>query len=257
MLIDQILVQAKPLLEGRTITDAVISLSLIAVELDNGDIGLSYMLRDGLPPGCSTFGFAQELIGQNAWTAAQLAVEGTDNAQRGVGMAILTAGSCQLPLPDEDPADLFFGIDLKKNDVIGMIGLIPPVAKRFRESGHQTIVFDEEISHFGATPGDVFPMADQPKLLPGCDVVVLSGTTMINQSLEQLLEWCCNAREIIMVGSSTPMYPEGFKGSGVTVLAGSWWDPEKKETLFKKISLAGGIRHISDIMIKKCVRVDR
>ena len=100
-------------------------------------------------------------------------------------------------------------------------------------------------------------MEEQSRLLPACDIVILSGTTLINQSLEQLLEWCAKAREIVLVGSSTPMYPEAFKGTGVTRLAGSWWDSEKKDEIFKKISLAGGIRHLSETMIKKSVQVSK
>ena len=109
MLIDLVLKEAKPYLSGRKIEDAVIGLSLIGVELDNNDIGLAYTLREHLPPGCSVFGFAQEIIGANAYEIAQLARMGSDDAQRGVGMAVITAGSRQLDLPDEDKGEPFFG----------------------------------------------------------------------------------------------------------------------------------------------------
>src|SRR5690554_5088976 len=101
MLIDRVLSVAKPYLINHAIMDAVLGLSLIGIELDNRDIGLAYMLRDRLPAGCSAFGFAQELIGRNAYEVAKLARDGQDDAQRGVGMAVLTAGTRQLDLPDE------------------------------------------------------------------------------------------------------------------------------------------------------------
>lgn len=257
MIMERVLAEARPYLEHRTISDAVLGLSLIGIELDDGALGLSYMLRDGLPPGCSVFAFAQELIGSNAWAVAQMAVRDTDNAQRGTGMAVLTAGSRQLSLPDEPSTHSVFGIDLKATDTVGMIGLIPPIAKRIWTSGHRLIVFDQDISRYGSSQADlVRPMAEQAQLLPTCDVVILSGTTLINQTIGQLLDWSGSAREIVMVGSSTPMYPKAFQGTGITILAGSWWDTGKKETLFRRISLAGGISHVSDAMIKKCVRVD-
>ncbi|HOF03896.1 MAG TPA: DUF4213 domain-containing proteins, partial [Atribacterota bacterium] len=127
MLIDAILKEARLYLAGRIIRDAVLGVSLIGIELDNNDIGLSYMLRDHLPAGCSVFGFAQEVIGVNAFEVAQLAKEGTDDAQRGVGIAVLAAGTRQLALPDEGKKDACFGVKVDTNDVIGMIGLIPPV----------------------------------------------------------------------------------------------------------------------------------
>lgn len=255
MLIDKVLAEAQPLLKGRTIQDAVLGLSLIGIQLDNQDVGLAYMLRDRLPAGCSSFGFAQEIIGSDAFEVAKLARDGADDAQRGVGMAVLTAGSRQLSLPDEDDRDPYFGMNVKKDDVVGMIGLIPPVAKRFNQVAKEVIAFDKGISHSGGNAaGFVRDMEQQPVLLPTCNLVIVSGTTMINHTMDQLLEWCSNAREIVMVGSSTPMYPKAFAGTKVTVLAGAWWDATKKESLFKRISLSCGISHIQDVMIKKAVR---
>jgi hypothetical protein len=58
-----------------------------------------------------------------------------------------------------------------------------------------------------------------------------------------------------MVGPSTPMYPKGWQDSPLTMLAGSCWDREHKDELFKAISLAGGIRQVSEFMLKKAVAV--
>lgn len=99
-------------------------------------------------------------------------------------------------------------------------------------------------------------MEKQPELLPECDLMVISGTTLINSTLEQLLEWCKKAREIVLVGSSTPMIAEAFSGTGVTGLAGSWWDPTYKQEMFKLLSLSCGIHHLRQMMVKKLVRVD-
>ncbi len=258
MLIEKVLESAIPYLENRTIRDGVLGLSLIGIELDNEDIGLSYMLRDRLPPGCSSFGFAQEIIGANALEVAKLAVEGKDDAQRGVGVAVLTAGSNQLDIPDEDLSHPHFGLNIDSKDTIGMIGFIPPVAKRFSEVAREVIVFDKGISHSGGRDlSMIHPMDQQKELLPKCDVVIISGTTMINGTIDQLLDWCDNAREIVMVGSSTPMYPEAFRGTKVTILAGSLWNKAYKETLFKRLSLSCGISHISDAMIKKAIGVPK
>lgn len=258
MLIDFILAEAKPYLIKRVIKDAVLGLSLIGIELDNNDIGLAHMLRDHLPAGCSVFGFAQEIIGANAYEVAQLARKGSDDAQRGVGIAVLTAGSRQLVLQDEDKNEAYFGLEVNSDDVVGMIGLIPPVAERFAEKVKEIIVFDEGISRDGGVQNKyVKPMENQEKLLPKYDIVIISGSTFINHSIDHLLQVCAGAREIILVGSSTPMYPGSFGSTNVSVLAGSWWDSQLKEDLFKKISLSGGISHVQRTMIKKAVRIKK
>lgn len=256
MLIDSILKEARLYLVERKIKDAVLGLSLIGIELDNNDIGLAYMLRSHLPPGCSVFGFAQEIIGANAYEIAQLASSGTDDAQRGVGVAVLTAGTRQLALQNDDNSEVYFGLEVRPTDVVGMVGWIPPVAAKFAEKAKQLYVFDEGVSLSNEKgPAYMKPMEEQDELLPQCDLAIITGSTFINHSIDHLLEVSAKAREIVLVGSSTPMYPEAFAQTKVSVLAGSWWDSHQKESLFKKISLSGGIHHVQPAMLKMSVRI--
>jgi uncharacterized protein (DUF4213/DUF364 family) len=257
MIIDSVLKSAEPLLVGRQVTDAVLGLSLTAVELDGREIGVSYVLRHNLPAGCSIFGFAQEIIGKPALDVASLVVNGKDDAQRAVGMAVITAATRGLDLPDEANTPMPFGLDVRPQDTIGMIGFIPPVAKNLEKLAHRLYIFDRGLTLKGGEGvAQVCSMEKQPELLPECDLMIISGTTLINSTLEQLLEWCNNAREIVLVGSSTPMLAEVFSGTGVTALAGSWWDPTYKQEMFKLLSLSCGIHHLRQMMIKKLVKVD-
>ncbi len=255
MIIDRVLETAAPYLEGRTVKDLVVGLALIGVELDNGNVGVSYTLKEHLPPGCSAFAFAQDIIGEDAKKAADLAKHGEDDAQRGVGMAVLTAASRALDLKDAETFKSTFGIEVLSTDTVGMIGFIPSAVKMFSEKTDNIIIFDEAVSEYGKEVGDVYPMEDQTELLPKCDIVVLTGTTMINRTIDDLLKTCSNAKGIVMIGSSTPMFPEAFKDTNVKILAGSWWDGSQKERMFKTISTAGGISHLRYAMIKKAVPV--
>lgn len=256
MLIEKILEEAQPYLLDRKIKDAVIGLSLIGIELDNGDIGLAYMLREHLPPGCSVFGFAQDIIGADAYEIAQLAKSGDDDAKRGVGMAVLTAGSRQLELVDSGLKDNNFGLKVNAEDVVGMIGFIPPIASNFSKQVKELIIFDEGISRCENGKNELIqPIEKQKELLPNCDIVIISGTSFINHTIDSLLQLCSGAREIILIGASTPMYPKAFINTNISVLAGSWWDNGLKDSLFKKISLSGGIHHIQDAMIKKNINI--
>lgn len=256
MLNEKLLASAAPLLKGRTVTRLVLGLSMIGVELDGGDIGLSYMLRDNLPAGCSAFAFAQSVVGSPAADIAQYICTGENDAQRGVGMAVVTAAVCTQDLPDEDPNHPTFGVPIHSTDTVGMIGHIPPVADRIRANAKKLILFDEGIAK-SPGPGavQVEPTTRQADLLPECDVVIMTGTVMINGTIDALLPMCENARDIILVGSSTPMVPEAFGGSGVTVLAGSCWEKGDPEALFDCITLGGGIGHLSKWMKKKAVPV--
>lgn len=255
MLIEKVLEAARPHLIGRTVQDAVIGLSLIGIKLDDGNVGLSYMLRDELPPGCSSFPYGQELIGKPAIEVAEWVVSGVEESQRGIGMAVITAMTQSLPLVDADDPDHPFGIDVLPTDTVGMIGYIRPIATEFEKKAKKLIIFDKGVSLRGDDKEEVCDMEDQPKFLPTCDIVILSGTTMINGTIDHLLELCQNARAIVMVGASTPMVREAFSDTNVTVLAGSWWDNQHKDEIFKQISLACGINNLHPYMIKKAVKV--
>lgn len=254
MIMKTVLEKARPYLQGRTVRDAVIGLSLLAVELDNGFIGLSYILRKGLQGGCSVFPYGQQLIGQDAPGAAAWAVTGGDNVQRAIGTAVLAAASQGQTLSDSETADHPFGIELRSSDTVGMIGNIAPVAEMIRPRVKEIYLFDEGKEKC-ASGAPLIPLEQQPRLLPGCDLVLLTGTTVINGSVDGLLKLCSGAREVVMIGASTPVFPAAFAGSAVTVLAGSWWQSDHKEALFKKISLAGGMKDVSRYALKKSVRV--
>lgn len=258
MLIENVFQAAEPLLRDRVVSDAVLGLSLTAAELDGRDIGLSYVLRERLPSGCSIFGFAQHIIGQPALDVARLVLEGRDDAQRGVGMAVITAATRALDLPDEPVTPTPFGLQVHSTDKVGMIGYIPGIAEQFARNKAKVFIFDKGLSVSGGDGAkQVMGMSQQVEVLPMCDLMIISGSTLINNTLDNLLELCQNAREIVLVGASAPMISEAFKDTGVTALAGSWWNAAHKAELFKILSLSGGIGHIKKMMIKKLVRVER
>lgn len=254
MIMKTVLAAAEPYLSGKSVRDLVIGVSLIGCQLDNGDVGVSYVLRDGLPNGCSAFPYVQEVIGKSASEIAGWILTGHDNLQRAIAASVLSAASCGQDIPDDNKDGMPFGIQVKPEDTVGMVGMIGPVARQLSNMVKELIIFDEGISLRG---GDsmIHPMEEQPKLMPTCDVVIISGTTTINNSIDPLLDMCGKAREIIMVGPSTPMFPKGWHGSRVTRLAGSWWEREHKEEIFKSISLACGVSYLQKFMRKKVAAI--
>ncbi len=133
-------------------------------------------------------------------------------------------------------------------------GPLLPLAALISKKVKELIIFDKGLGHYGSN-FELYPMEKQQELIPTCDVVILTGTTTVNGSIDGLLGMCQNAREVVMVGPSTPMFPKGWQDSRLTVLAGSCWDKGYKDELFKAISLAGGIRQVSNYMQKKAAAV--
>ena len=253
---NEILKAAMPYLEGRRVCDLVIGISLVACQLDNGSIGVAYVLRDDLPPECGAFGFAKELIGAPACEAAKLFTQGTDNIRRAVGNAVLTAAAVKSPGICDDSTDEAFGLNPDKSDTLGMVGLIKPVAKILESKVGKLVVFDQGIARYY---GDerVCPTERENELLPLCSKVIITGSSTINGSIDGLLEMCKNAEKIVIVGSSTPMLAEGWKNTTVTALAGAYWKPECKEEIFRAISLGGGISQLKSFSAKKILKLEK
>ena len=254
MIMKKVLASAGEYLVGKTVRDLVVGISMTACELDSGEVGVSYVLRDSLPNGCSVFPYAREVIGRPAGEIAEWIISGQDDLQRGIADAVLSAASHSLDIPDDmDDAEQPFGMEVTYDDTVGMIGLIWPVAEKLSKLAGRMIVFDEGLALHGGDPM-IYQSSDQPRLLPECDIVILSGTTVINQSIDSLLSMCVKSREVVMVGASTPMFPKGWAGSRVTRLAGSWWNSANKKEIFRLISLGGGIRQLKDFITLKNIK---
>ncbi len=68
-------------------------------------------------------------------------------------------------------------------------------------------------------PGE-FPAERAAELLPQADTVAITGTALINHTLEDLLPLCRPGAMVMILGPSTPLSPVLFR-HGATVLAGS------------------------------------
>jgi uncharacterized protein (DUF4213/DUF364 family) len=255
MLVEKVLDIAEEYLVKARIKDVVIGLSLIVLQLDNDNVGISYVLREGLPAGCSSFPYGQGLIGKPALEVAKWLKGGAEDVQRAIGMAALTAASQDQPLIDVDETGGPFGIEFLPTDTVAMVGYVKPVAKELEKRAKELFVFDAGQSLRGGDGDKIRPPKEQAHLLPRCDIVILSGTTMINNTLDGLLKMCSRAREVVLLGPSTPMFPKAYENTKVTVLAGSWWDSKSKEEIFKRVSLACGISDLRRFIIKKAVSV--
>lgn len=68
-------------------------------------------------------------------------------------------------------------------------------------------------------PGD-FPAEAAADLIPKADIVAITGTTLINHTLEGLLALCSQQAPVILIGPSTPLLPLLFD-RGIRYLSGT------------------------------------
>jgi len=89
--------------------------------------------------------------------------------------------------------------------------------------------------------------------LPQCQIVVLSATTLLNHTIDGLLDSCKSARQIAILGPSTPFLPEPFKKRGVTILSGV--QVVDAPRVLRVVSEAGGTRSFGKAIRKLTVQI--
>ena len=124
-----------------------------------------------------------------------------------------------------------------QNKNIGIIGHFPFVS-RLKDIAENLWVLE-----LVPRPGDM-PAENASELLPKCDVVGITATTLINHSFETVMGYCKKDALKIMIGPSTPMTPILFD-YGIDVLAGS--KVLNSNTVLKQIQQGANFRQLSDI----------
>lgn len=243
MILEKIYQLALPKLKGKKIKDVTIGLALMAVELDDGSIGVTYVLRKETDDICTAIPRGKSIVGRNAEEVAIWAVENKNVISSALGLAVLNsvAEFDEFINDGEDKdSDAAFSIKVTDEDTVGIIGNIGPVVSNLRGKVKEMFIFERG----DKSENGLYPENRQSELLPECQVVFITSSTLINGTFEKILSYCTNTREIVMVGSSTPIYPEAFKDSRVTVLAGTKWLPENKDAIFTDISQCAGMRQL-------------
>lgn len=245
MVIERVYNSAFNKLKDRHIKEVRIGIELLGVELDDGSIGVNYVLKDELK-GCAALPEAGRLNGIKAEDAAKWALNEKNVIKRAIAMAIFNAVAPIKNTSNDMNIDAGFAVEISKNDIVGMIGNIRPVVKSIKDKAKEIIIFDRsQIGEKG-----IYHESEQEERLKNCDIVYITGTTLINDTFESVISYCKNAREIIMVGPSTPLYPEAFMDTKITCLASMKWKSTYNNEILSMISQAAGVRHISKYAIK-------
>ena len=126
-----------------------------------------------------------------------------------------------------------------QNKNIGIIGHFPFVS-RLRDIAKNLWVLE-----LVPRPGDM-PAENASELLPKCDVVGITATTLINHSFEAVMDHCKKDALKIMIGPSTPMTPLLFDYD-IDVLAGT--KVLNSNTVLKQIQQGANFRQFSDIEV--------
>jgi uncharacterized protein (DUF4213/DUF364 family) len=194
-----------------------------AIELDDGSLGLSYVLLDGSLHTLTAGHATGELIGADALEVAHWWRE-RDGAARTLGFAAVNALSRHLFdragfVPPAAP-DSIAGLDPQSGEHIGMVGYFPPLLKQVTARGARLTVLELRADLAGPKAG--FTVTLDPRALAECDKVLSTSTALLNHTLPGLLVHARRARAFALIGPGAGCLPQVLFDQGVTVLGGSW-----------------------------------
>ncbi|MGE5115262.1 MAG: Rossmann-like domain-containing protein [Betaproteobacteria bacterium] len=194
-----------------------------ALELDDGSLGLSYVLLDGALAALVEGSHGPALVGTDALAVARGWAEGA-GARRTLGFAAVNALTRHLfdraGYAPPDAADSIGGLDPQPGEHIGMVGFFPPLVKQVTARGARLTVLELK-SELAGDRGE-FTITLDPAALESCDKVLSTSTVLLNDTLDDVLARCAHARAFAMIGPGASCLPDALFARGVTLLGGVW-----------------------------------
>ena len=196
------------------VTDIRIGLGYVALLLERGQLGLAAVLRQDMKPGCTVMSRAGTLAGQRASSMAELLVTGKTQLEKTLGLAAVNAILLpEAPASEEDTLSL---MNLTSADRVVMVGFFAPLVKKIEATGAALSIVELD----PVRPG-IHDSEDSCKALAQATVALITATSLLNGTLEPILETVKSARHVTLLGPSTPLSPEAFQDTIVSHLAGS------------------------------------
>jgi uncharacterized protein (DUF4213/DUF364 family) len=196
-----------------TIADVRIGLRYTSVRLENGRCGVSWTSQEGAEC-CSANPGAAPLTGRNALELLDMLSDPAP-MRRTLGLATANALSADMALDRRSPGDVLDAVDIDASDHVAMVGLFGPLLQPLRASGCRL-----DILELNGKPGTLAPL-DGRAALKDCSVAIVTSTSIVTGTIDEVLSCLGGPRAVVMLGPSTFMAPEVYADSPVTHLAGA------------------------------------
>ena len=218
-------------LDDLTVERAVVGLFFTGVKLSNGIAGACATPIKTIPEAvcCPSSAMSMPFPGKLQGRAAlDLAMEALNEngIRRAVGIAAMNAlaDACwrRRPHPDAElrlAVDAFDATEIYPGDKVVVIGAFVPFLRELKRRRQPFLVLEQDPATLKPEELPFFRPAEQaPEVVPEADVLLITGTTLINDTLEELLSLANPAARVTMVGPTVTMLPDAFLRRGADVL---------------------------------------
>ena len=131
-----------------------------------------------------------------------------------------------------------------RGDKVSMVGYFGPLIPKVLERTNEVFIFEKR--RVSDDRVRVVSLSSMPEILRSSDVILISGSTLVNKTLNRILRFAGRAREVVLLGPTASMIPHPLFRKGITAVMGvKIRDPS---VMMRIVSEAGGTRQ----MLVKC-----
>ena len=104
----------------------------------------------------------------------------------------------------EQVSDSLGLLEIDKDDIVGMVGFFPPLVNHIERMGNKLIIIEkkEELLKMGLN----WRVTLDPSELKTCNKVLITSTTVLNETIDEILQFCKDAEKISMIGPTAAFY---------------------------------------------------
>ncbi len=237
-------------IENLTIKDVRIGLLLAAVRLSDDSYGVASVLTDRHPD-CTNenrdYGDFTPLKIKGQKVSYLFEMRKESNVILTLKIAVLNAISSNLIssakykiLNNCDPIDL---VDLGSRKTITIVGAFHSYIRKISETKNRLYVLELNENAMGQDEMQFYVPADEYlKVLPQSDIVIITGLTLVNNTIDGLLSAIPGKAEVIVVGPSSSIIPDILFENKVSIIGAT--QITKPEILFDIVSEAAAGYHL-------------
>jgi hypothetical protein len=214
------------------VRDVRMGLGYTAVQLENGHLGVAFNFLDDIDGGCSVYAGPRPLAGRPAMDLLNL----FDSENMLESALALSCANALLNIPDQSYTQgaSITQLDFQPDDRVGMIGYFAPIVNKIVPRVAAVEIFERQ----SQPEKGIRSFEEAADILPQCHIAVVTSTCIINNTIDQVLGMVGQCREVVMLGTSTPMSKAVFSDTPVTLLSGIVVNDAR--AVLQAVSEAGG-----------------
>jgi len=198
------------------------SAEFMAMGLEGGAAGISFVLI-----GDTTAALAynklhpEQFIGKDP-VALALEFGSDDPVKEMISLAAINAISnfamVKMGVEVDSPSDSLGLLNLSAGDRIGMVGLFMPLMGEIKKTGAELLIVEKKAELIEKFPH--LNITLDPSELKSCNKVLCTSTTILNNSLDEIMAHCDPDAFVSIVGPTAGYFPDPVFARGVDVVGG-------------------------------------